>query len=75
MKDRQLSVLRNAFPSYRIDYEPGPDGRWIWVATADSLETAAAGVRREVQSHSPVDLMASLTYQAWLIARAASRTP
>ncbi|MFC5834357.1 hypothetical protein [Nonomuraea insulae] len=78
VRDRQLSVLRNTFPNWDISYALDPAGHWIWSAVARqelTLEMATAGAVRKVHSGDPVNLMAALTYQAWLVERATRPHP
>ncbi|MFC5830635.1 hypothetical protein [Nonomuraea insulae] len=72
VRERQLSVLCNTFPDWTIGYELGPADSWVWKATARwdlTLEMVTAGALPEVQCDNPVELMANLTFQAWLMER------
>ncbi|MGW0807204.1 hypothetical protein [Nonomuraea sp. NPDC002799] len=78
IRDRQLSVLRNTFPRWHISYALDPDDRWVWTARTGRDLTSGAittDVLQVVHRGNPVELMAALTYQAWLTERATRPRP
>ncbi|MGP3917726.1 hypothetical protein [Nonomuraea sp. 10N515B] len=73
VRDRQLAVLRNTFPPWRITYGLTPTGLG-WRAEPSwrlTLEEVTVGVRRLLECRSPIDLMAELTDQVAIIQRLA----
>jgi len=68
LRGRQLSVLRNTYPGWDIDFERDSTGRVWWTAElceAVTLEMVVAGVVQCVRQ--PDALAATLAWQAALV--------
>lgn len=70
LRGRQLSVLRNTYPGWDIDFERDSAGRLWWTAElrkAVTVEMVAAGVVQCVRQPDAIALAATLAWQSALV--------
>ncbi|MEV4352958.1 hypothetical protein [Nonomuraea sp. NPDC049625] len=70
LRGRQLSVLRNTYPGWDIDYESDGSGRMWWTAELrrmPTLDMATAGVMRSVRQEDAIALASTLAWQSALL--------
>ncbi|TDE38813.1 hypothetical protein E1295_33195 [Nonomuraea mesophila] len=70
LRGRQLSVLRNTYPGWDIDYQSDAFGRVWWTAELRrtlTLEMATAGVMRSVRQEDAIALASTLAWQSALL--------
>ncbi|MEU7838173.1 MULTISPECIES: hypothetical protein [unclassified Nonomuraea] len=70
LRGRQLSVLRNTYPGWDIDYESDASGRMWWTAELRrtlTLEMATEGVMRIVRQEDAIALASTLAWQSALL--------
>jgi hypothetical protein len=70
LRGRQLSVLRNTYPGWDIEYEPDAAGRMWWKARlrpSYTLEMATAGVLQFVERPDAIALASTLAWQTALV--------
>ncbi|WP_431931688.1 hypothetical protein [Nonomuraea jabiensis] len=70
LRGRQLSVLRNTYPGWDIDYESDGSGRMWWTAELrrmPTLDMATAGVMRNIRQHDAIALASTLAWQSALL--------
>ncbi|MFI7126748.1 hypothetical protein ACIBQ1_13720 [Nonomuraea sp. NPDC050153] len=67
---RQLSVLRNTYPSWDIDRERDPSGQVLWTARLRqrlTVEMVTAGAVQSVRQPDAIALASALSWQSYLI--------
>jgi len=70
LRSRQLSVLRNTYPGWRIEYEPDSAGRMWWTSRLlpqFTLEMSVAGVLRFIRQPDAIALASMLAWQTALV--------
>jgi hypothetical protein len=76
VRGRQLSVLRNTYPGWDIEYESDAFGHVWWTAQLRrtlTLEMATAGVMRTVHREDVITLASTLAWQSALLHNTQSR--
>jgi hypothetical protein len=70
LRGRQLSVLRNTYPGWDIDFERSVSGQVWWTAElrkAFTVEMVAAGVVQCIRQPDAIALAATLAWQSALV--------